>query len=77
MTPKIAAKPTSATPETPPSRPVLAWAQDKAISAFVLAGALVKAGWPRGNVYDERAPLLVTEEEFDAAVAAFSNMKVK
>lgn len=58
-------------------KPVLAWAKDKGTSAFVLAGALVVAGWPRGNVYDERAPLLVTESEYDAAMAAFSQMEMK
>lgn len=61
----------------PITKPVLAWATDKGTSAFVLAGALVKAGWPRGNVHDERAPLLVTEAEFDAAVAAFSTLEMK
>jgi hypothetical protein len=61
----------------PIKKPVLAWAKDKATDPFLLAGALVKAGWPRGNVYDERAPLLVTESDFDAAIAAFSNLEIK
>lgn len=67
----------NATPAEPLTRPVLDWAKDKGTSAFVLAGALVKAGWPRGNVYDKRSPLLVSEAEFDAAMAAFSNLEMK
>ena len=61
----------------PTTRPVLAWAKDKGVDAFFLAGAASLAGWPRGNVYDERAPLLVTEAAFDKAVAAFRGLEMK
>jgi hypothetical protein len=61
----------------PTTRSVLAWAKDKGVDEFFLAGAAVLAGWPRGNVYDERAPLLVTESDFDKAVAAFRGLEMK
>lgn len=60
-----------------PTKPVLVWAKDKGVSEFDLAGAAVLAGWPRGNLYDERAPLLVTEALFDAAIARFRNLEMK
>jgi len=58
-------------------RPVLAWAKDKGISDFDLAGAAVLAGWPRGNLVDERAPLLVDESTFDAAILRFRHLEMK
>lgn len=58
-------------------RPILAWARDKGISEFDLAGAAVLAGWPRGNLYDERAPLLATERDFDAAILRFRHLEMK
>jgi len=61
----------------PALRSVLDWAKAKGTSDFVLAGALVKARWPKGNVYDDQNPLLVTEAEFDAAMTDFSSLKVK
>ena len=61
----------------PTTKPVLAWAKAKGTDPFLLAGALVLARWPRGNVYDERAPLLVTEAAFDKAIDAFKNLEMK
>lgn len=62
--------------ESPPlQRPVLAWARDKGVSDFDLAGAIAQAGWPRGSVRDEVSPLEVSERAFDEALQAFRSVK--
>jgi hypothetical protein len=63
--------------EDQPTKSVLAWAHEKRVSDFDLAGAIVLASWPRGNVYDQRAPLLVTEPAFDEAIRRFRTLEIK
>lgn len=69
--------PASPSPKGAPERAVREWAKAKGVDDFFLAGAAVLAGWPRGNLTDPRAPLLVTEAAFDAAIAAFRTMEIK
>jgi hypothetical protein len=68
-----------ASPSSPdaPERTVREWAKAKGVSDFDLAGAAVLAGWPRGNLSDPRAPLMVTEADFDKAIDAFRNLEMK
>jgi hypothetical protein len=50
------------------------WAAQKRVDLALVEGAAVLARWPAGNLKD--ASLKVTEEAFDAALAAFTGLEI-
>lgn len=68
----------SASTSPPPLIPVRSpsvWAKQKSVDPALVAGAAVLARWPAGNL--RYGSLLVSEDDFDAAIKAFRGLEIR